>query len=500
MLLGSPLRMGRTVSRAMLLATVLVAMALFCSCGEEGEQSKSQTSSPAHTPKAVPKKPDPQASGPGEDTPNVVLILADDLDKSVFERSTLDSPWVPQGTSFENAIATTPLCCPSRASILRGQYAHNTGLVRNNNDQLHGGAAYFRRQGLDERTVATILQDNGYETWFGGKYLNGYEAGGLLDKYVPPGWDSWQAYLGAAAANVDGRIVFFHGQHYTDWLSGRAEKFIEDQQSSARPFYMHIAPWDTHEPLYIPPRHENAYVQERAPRPPSFDEANVSDKPGWVRDEPPVDGRSAAAYDHLQVKRMQSALTLEDLCRNVIEALGRTNQLDETYLIFTSDNGYHMGLHRIREPKATPYVESHEVPFVVRGPGVPADASLDELAANIDIAPTALDLAGVTVPSWMDGRSLKPFFDGSSPNSWRTSLLIENMESPGKKPRPPYSGVRYQDKVYVEYKDGEKEYYDLKKDPYQLENRPQDAPRAMKDNLSALKECAGDGCRQADHP
>ncbi len=166
--------MGRAVSRAMLLATVLVAMALFCSCGEEREQTRSQTSSPADTPNAVPGKTGPQASGPGGDTPNVVLILADDLDKAVFERSTLESPWVPKGMSFTNALVTTPLCCPSRASILRGQYAHNTGLVRNNNDQPQGGAAYFRRRGLDERTVATILQANGYKTWFGGKYLNGY--------------------------------------------------------------------------------------------------------------------------------------------------------------------------------------------------------------------------------------------------------------------------------------------------------------------------------------
>jgi N-acetylglucosamine-6-sulfatase len=173
----------------------------------------------------------------------VVLILADDLDKSVFERSTLDSPWVPKGTSFINALATTPLCCPSRASILRGQYAHNTGLVRNNNDQPHGGAAYFRRRRLDEHTVATILQANGYKTWFGGRYLNGYGVEGEKPGYVPPGWDSWQAYLGIRTANADGRVSLFLFRHYTDWLSERADKFIEARQRSSRPFYMHIVPW-----------------------------------------------------------------------------------------------------------------------------------------------------------------------------------------------------------------------------------------------------------------
>ena len=486
----------------MLLAMVFCATVLVCgSCGEQaGKKTGAKTSSPANTTlNALPENTGSQASWP-QDRPNVVLILADDLDKSVFERSTLGSPWVPKGTSFINALATTPLCCPSRASILRGQYAHNTGLVRNNNDQPHGGAAYFRHRGLDEHTVATILRANGYKTWFGGKYLNGYGVEGEEPGYVPPGWDSWQAYLGIRTANVDGRVSLFLLRHYTDWLSERAEKFIEARQRSSRPFYMHIAPLDTHEPLHIPLRHSWTYLGQRAPRPPSFDEAEVSDKPRWVRDAPPVYARSAAEYDQWHVKRMQSALTLEDLCTNVIEALERTNQLDDTYLIFTSDNGYGLGLHRIKETKGTPYVESHEVPFVVRGPGVPAGASFNKLASNIDIAPTALDLAGVRIPSWMDGRSLKPFFDGNAPGSWRTSLLIENMESPDKKPRPPYSAIRRRDEVYVEYTSGEEEYYDLKKDPFQLENRPQDAPRAMKDELSALKECAGDGCRRADHP
>src|SRR5918911_1755766 len=219
--------MGRAALRCLLLATALVATMLVCSsCEEQGEKTEVEKTSP-----------------PGN-RPNVILILADDLDKSVFERSTLDSPWTPKGTSFTNAVDTTPLCCPSRASILRGQYAHNTGLWRNNNDQPHGGAAYFRSQALDERTLATILHANGYKTWFGGKYLNDYPSAGGIQGYVPPGWDSWQAYLGGAAANVDGRQVVFAPQHYTDWLSERAETFIEDQRGSSQPFYMHIAPFD----------------------------------------------------------------------------------------------------------------------------------------------------------------------------------------------------------------------------------------------------------------
>src|SRR5215210_7696527 len=174
--------------RCLLLITALVATALaYTSCGGEHEKTE------------VERKPRPV------ERPNLILILADDLDKSVFERSTLDSPWVPEGARFTNAVATTPLCCPSRASILRGQYAHNTGLWRN--EQPNGGAAYFRNKELDQRTVATILHADGYRTWFGGKYLNGYYTAGGSQGYVPPGWDSWQAYLGGAAANVDGRAT-----------------------------------------------------------------------------------------------------------------------------------------------------------------------------------------------------------------------------------------------------------------------------------------------------
>ena len=456
---------------------LLVAVALLTACKQEKEKTEAKVS-------------------PSGGKPNVILILADDLDDTVFERSTLHSLWEPKGASFTNALDTTSLCCPSRASILRGQYAHNTGLVRNGNDQPGGGAAYFREHGLDERTVATLLQANGYETWFGGNYLNGYDTAGGFDGYVPPGWDQWRAYLGPFSANVNGRTVPF-AQHYTDWLSAQAETFIENQQGSSKPLFMDIAPWDTHEPLYIPPRHKSAYLEQKAPRPPSFYEADVSDKPTWVRNQQPLDAQAIAAFDNRQVLRMQSALTLEDLCRNVINALSRTEQLDDTYLILTSDNGYHMGLHGIRAGKFTPYTEAHEVPFVLRGPGVPAGASFAELVGNIDIAPTVLDLAGAKVPEWMDGRSLRPFFDGTAPDSWRTSLLIEGVKGNSPK-RPRYYGVRNESSVYVKYANGEEEYYDLKSDPYELDNRSEDAPRAMKEKWAALKKCAGNACRKAE--
>jgi N-acetylglucosamine-6-sulfatase len=262
-----------------------------------------------------------------------------------------------------------------------------------------------------------------------------------------------------------------------------------------------------HEDSHV--RHPRTTLRATSPRkglfectrssPPSFDEKDVSDKPRWVRTQLPLSSHVIASFDRQQVLRMRSALTLQDLSKSVMAALKRAHQLDNTYLIFTSDNGYQMGLHGIKERKFMPYTESHEFPFVVRGPGVPAGASFDELVANIDIAPTVLDLAGVEEPEWMDGRSFEPFLGGDAPEAWRDSLLIEGVKSDSPE-RPAYSGVRRQEEIYVRYESGEEEFYDLRKDPYQLESRPQDAPASLKRKLEALKNCVGDGCRQAEGP
>jgi arylsulfatase A-like enzyme len=474
-----------------LVATALL-LALPLACGREGEtvwvaRSNVKTDGPTTT---------ETGTGVPKGEPNVILILADDLDRTVFNRSSLDSAWTPDGTSFTNALATTSLCCPSRASIFRGQYAHNTGLVNNINQEPGGGARFFRRSGLEDETLATLLQDGGYETWFGGKYLNGYEDAGGWEGYVPPGWDGWQAYLNDRTVNRDGTVVSPEG-HYTDWLSGEAVRFIEDRQGSARPFFMQISAWDTHSPLRVPERHRDAYPHAHAPRPPSFNEADVSDKPDWVAEKSALRPEEIARFDRHQAARMRSALTLEDLCRNVVSALSRTDQQDYTYVIFTSDNGYHMGLHRVRGAKWTPYTEAHEIPFAVRGPGVPHGRSFDDLVTNTDIAPTVLDLAGLSAPEWMDGSSFAPFLDGTAPETWRSSVLIEGVKGTYYE-RPAYSGVRREDEVYVEYDSGDKEHYDLVKDPYQLVNRPEAAPRSMEEDLGALKGCSGDACRRAE--
>jgi arylsulfatase A-like enzyme len=480
-------------SALVVLLALMALLALPLACGPEGETARAEGSdAPTESSRTTVA---PGAADP-EGGPNVILILADDLDGTVFGRSTLDSAWEPKGTSFTNALATTSLCCPSRASIFRGQYAHNTGLVNNLNEQPGGGARFFRRSGLEDETIATLLQDGGYETWFGGKYLNGYEGAGGWGGYVPPGWDHWQAYLNERTVNRDGTVVS-PMDHYTDWLTGEAVRFIEDRRGSSRPFFMQISTWDTHSPHLVPERHRDAYQHAQAPRPPSFNEADVSDKPGWVAEKSALRQEEIARFDRQQAARMRSALTLEDLSRGVMSALARTDRRDDTYVIFTSDNGFHMGLHRIRGAKWTPYTEAHEVPFVVRGPGVPRGRSFDSLVTNTDIAPTALDLAGLPAPGWMDGASFAPFLDGEAPERWRSQVLIEGAKGTYYE-RPAYSGVRREEQIYVEYGTGDREYYDLAKDPYQLVNRPEAAPPPMEKDLRTLKNCSEDTCREAE--
>ena len=469
-------------------AALVLLFALPLACGPEGEGAEGAT------PKN-PTAPETTASA-REGSPNVVLVLADDLDRALFEGSTLGPAWEPEGVSFANALATTSLCCPSRASILRGQYAHNTGLVNNMNEEPGGGARYFKESGLEETTLATILRENGYETWFGGKYLNGHGEAGGREGHVPPGWDNWRAYLDKDVVNENGAVRNIE-EHYTDWLSDEATDFLENRPDPSKPFFMQVSARDTHRPFNVPGRHRGAYPDAEAPRPPSFDELDVSDKPSWVREKGPLGEDEISEYDRRHADRLRSTLALEDLGGGLISTLSRTGELDETYVIFTSDNGYHMGIHRIRSAKWTPYTEAHEVPFVIRGPDVAKGESFDHLAANTDIAPTTLDLARIPAPGWMDGRSLVPFLDGNPPDTWRDALLIEGARGTYHH-RPAYAGVRRENSVYVEHANGEREYYDLEKDPHQLHNRPEDAPEDLKTELGELRDCSGEGCRTTE--
>ncbi len=437
------------------------------------------------------------------DQPNVIFVLADDLDyASAQQMPNLNSLLVEQGTSFENTFTSMSLCCPSRATILTGLYAHTSGVKGNKPPD--GGFEVFRDEGLEEGTIATRLQEEGYRTAYLGKYLNGYGADDPT--YVPSGWDEWYGKLNEQklydySINENGEEVSYGsetGDFYTDVLSGQAIDFVSRAAPEDQPFFAYVAPTAPHGPATPAERHEGAFAGEEAPRPPSFDEEDVSDKPSWRQDTERLSEEEISEIDAYHQKRLESMLAVDEMVGSLADELEAAGELENTYIAFTSDNGWLAGVHRIKTGKDRAYEESAHVPLFVRGPGVPAGASVEELALNTDFASTIAELAGAEFGE-SDGRSLAPLLRGEEPGSWRSSVLLEGFVGKGDRV---YEAVRTGTHKYVEYGNGEKELYDLANDPYELENVYETAdPSLVEDlkvRLEALRDCSGDGCREAE--
>ncbi len=440
--------------------------------------------------------------------PNIIFILADDLNvETMTHLPRLQSLLAARGTTFNNFFVNLALCCPSRASILRGQYAHNTEIFTNMPPG--GGFQKFFDLEREESTIATWLQEAGYRTALMGKYLNGYPQ----TTYVPPGWDEWYGVAGGVnffnyRLNENGSLVFYGTQpedYLTDVLSEKAADFIRRTAATGQPFFIYIAPYAPHEPATPAPRHEEAFAGVQAPRTPSFNEADVSDKPIWVRNTPPRTPAQIAQLDALYRRRLQSMLAVEDLIENLIRTLRRSGQLRNTYLFFSSDNGFHLGQHRLPAGKNTAYEEDIRVPFIVRGPGVPRGRVIEHLAVNIDLGPTFAELADAVAPDFVDGRSLVPLLGRYPPwvESWRQAFLLEAGFISGNRV---FQGIRTVNHTYVEYLNtGERELYDLASDPDQLESIHATADPDLVEKLASwlglLRTCAGESCRaQEDTP
>ena len=479
-------------------------------------------------------------------SPNIIVILTDDLDaRSVACLPNVQTLLAAEGVTFANAFVTTPLCCPSRASILRGQYAHSHGVLSNGGD--NGGFPAFYRLGNEDSTVATWLQDAGYRTALFGKYLNRYPKE-ASESHVPPGWDEWTAfassnedevssYYSGYALNEDGTTVFYGRQpseYSTDVLTARATDFVARAATSGDPFFLYIAPYAPHGPSTPASRHTEAFADVQAPRVPSFGEADVDDKPAWVQALPALNDEQIALLDDRYRRRLRSLLAVDEMVASLIETLDAAGALENTYIVFTSDNGYHLGEHGLPLGKQSPYDESLRVPLIVRGPGVPPGAVVDGIALNIDLAPTFTELAGASPADFVDGRSLVPLLDSDPPAEWRHGFLVEHydrtlprdwstpgpitMEEPSEDldefeegdeengitpiDSPPYLALRTEQYLYVEYANGDRELYDLHADPYQLQNLAATADPALlaelAANLDRLRLCAGADCRAAE--
>ncbi len=394
------------------------------------------------------------AAGIREARPNFLIIYTDDqrYDSMGYMPETQKLIF-DEGVSFNHGYITTPLCGPSRCSLFTGMYAHTHG-IRENQDS-----------GFDFSTFAGYLQKSGYYTGLVGKYLNEWRVRDAPN----PEFDFWRAISrGESRYNnpdimVDGEWIRHQGKYITDAFGDYCLEFIDRASKKHKPFCLYFAPNAPHEPAT--PSDEDKFLQiDLPPFPPSFNEEDLSDKPRWIAEKEPL-------FDEQKIHeinefRNDQLLTLRSLDRNIkriVEKLAEKNLLDKTVVLFLSDNGKLWGEHRMTS-KNSFYDEAARVPFALRYPPLVPLPYVEEIpVANIDVAPTLYDLAGIPVPEGVDGESLVPLL--LTRQSRREGVLIEGWPGRGH-----YAAYHCGDYVYAETRGDKSEFYDLRKDPYQLEN------------------------------
>ncbi len=437
--------------------------------------------------------------------PNILFILSDDQrwDTTDTTHGLNGTEVMPRtraeladsGVEFPEAFMTTPLCCPSRSSILTGEVSHRTGVYKNGGN--NGGADDFD----DSSTIATWLQGAGYRTALLGKYLNGYN--GLWTTgnppYVPPGWTDWHgmknvAYFDYKIVEPDGMGGYVENSYdsaetdySTDVLREKAKAFISSAVGAGDPFFLYLAFKAPHLPQVPAPRHDGMFQNVAPWRPPSYNEADVSDKPSWLQAQPLQD---SAQLDQIRQSQLEMLQAVDEAIGGnpaygivgIMEHLRNLGIADNTFILYFSDNGWLWGEHRLRA-KNQPYEESIRAPMFVRYPKLaPLPRIESRFALNIDFAPTFAELVGVGVPIFEDGSSLMHVIDGTQ-SAWRTDFLAEAW--PGSHP---WALVREGQWKYTEIPvtpgdpntTFEKELYDLLNDPYELTNVASDPQHAVR--------------------
>lgn len=456
-------------------------------------------------------KPAPTASVDlGQDRPNIVFILSDD-------QTALDMEWMPktrrligeQGATFANMISNHPNCCPARAQILSGQYAQNNG-VRTNGGP-HGGWANFDT----DNTLPQWLQEAGYATALTGKYLHGYDTTSPVD----PGWDHFWPIVGPPPSNYrdvvqvkDGEVVTYpRSVYHTTLVAEQSEELIAEFAAQDKPFFLwssYIAPHgscDTTEeldcsgPPLVEEKYEDVLSDVRLPSldSPSYNERDISDKPEQVTSE--GSRKDADTEQRLFTARIRSLQSLDDAVERTVQALDAAGELENTVIMFSSDNGYMFGEHRL-DGKVVAYEESLRVPLLVRGPGVPTDVVRDQTAATVDFAATFMEIAG--------GSTGRPS-DGQSVWGWATlditqadRALLVQAGSRAKNPRKAwrFRAVRTNNYTFTQWRKPDSlELYDRRRDPHQLSNVADEPGYAevqerLQRLLRQLGGCAGDTC------
>ena len=439
---------------------------------------------------------------------NIIVILTDDqrgdtLDMEIDGRKIMpivERELVQKGVKFTNAVVTTPLCCPFRASFLSGGYTSDDAFVRDNGLP-NGGAALFD----DTDTIATMVKEKGYATGLIGKYLNGY---GLISPRVPPGWSS---FVGVETANMrswDNFNVVLGGEDYVTSQQGDGEikeinqyitYYIRDEtigfidKHAEEPFFLFVTPLAPHEPALTPPCDsdpcdETLFDQEKVNEYimglPSYREPDISDKPSWLKRRC-ENGPNGQCEDPAQLefarKQMQSLQAVDRMVEEIINELEAKEILDKTIIIFASDNGYSWGEHHL-SAKGNPYEESIRVPLVIRAPGIARGVRNEVVAVNLDLAAFTNSVTGVD--KYTEGLDLTPLLNGNS-NDWREGVFIQEWELEkigDKNEMPDWAVWRTEGQKYVSYEDGEEEYYDLTSDIYE-ERSEHSNP-----NIAAIKQ------------
>jgi arylsulfatase A-like enzyme len=448
--------------------------------------------------------------------PNIVFITTDDMRVGdLWAMPNVRQLLTQQGTTFTNSYASFPLCCPARASWVTGQYGHNHGVMGNQSpDFPEGGYA-----ALDaSSTIATWLKNAGYQTAFVGKYLNYY--GMVKPVTVPPGWQEWHASVGGGnyfftrLRETNGTSTLathtYDGTYQVDLYDKLATDIIKRRVPSDVPLFLWVSQYAPHggtpteaddPPILtpaVPPRYRNYFAGESLRTDPSYNEADVSDKPSFIRSRNRLTTAMQAMLKESYQQRLESLKAVDDSVGHIVSTLAATGELDNTVVAFSSDNGYMMGEHRLHAGKSVAYEPSSRVPLIMRGPGFPAGRSRAAWVANVDVAPTFADLANTTPGLKVDGRSLLPL--AVDPAGWahRTLVFEAGPKSIGGTDR--YHGIRDGSYKYVEHSTGEVEMYNLATDPYELVNLIGDPSynskqAALHERLQRMEYCAGLLCR-----
>jgi N-acetylglucosamine-6-sulfatase len=484
--------------------------------------------------------------------PSIVVIQLDDQDlydigaiyrsrsgRTVRVLPNIHRLMVDAGVTFSRYYVSVPVCCPSRAALLTGRYARNNGVFTNVG--AIGGFDAFKRHDL-HANVAVWLQKAGYRTIHVGKFLNGYSSSPAT---VPPGWSDWQtlatdpstSFYYGYRFNANGRITRLYGDrsyqpvdpagcphrspgrcnYVTDVLTAKALGALRASPPS-KPFYLQVdytAPHvDDHGPIGPPPppRYLHSLAGIKAPRSPDFNEADVSDKPSYVRQTPPLDPNDIRRVDVRYEARLESERAFDDGLGAIIGMLRRLGGLPNTYVFLTSDNGYFQGEHRFATGKFLPYETANHMPLLVRGPGIPSRRRSQALSANVDLAPTFLQISGGRPTRPLDGQSLLRFARDPALKTRRAVLLEDFTKAPREAAGPSssraphaYTGIRIGPYKYIQYADGERELYHLNRDPYELHSLAAN-PRYSKvvawlaARLKELAACSASACRRPVGP